>query len=69
MSVTKFVVKVSRGGTRAAEYVRRVDSIPMLMTTSRKMALLMGRFTAEDAIKSLQSSRCSPESESVLVSA
>jgi len=69
MSVTKFVVKVSRGGTRAAEYVRRVDSIPMLMTTSRKMALLMGRFTAEDAIKSLQSSWCSPELESVLVSA
>jgi hypothetical protein len=68
MSVTKFVVKVSRGGTRAAEYVRRADSTPMLMTTSRKLALLMGRFTAEDAVKSLQNSRCSPKLESVLVS-
>jgi hypothetical protein len=35
------------------------------MTTNRKRALLMGRFTAEDAIKSLQNSRCSPELESV----
>jgi hypothetical protein len=69
MSVTKFVVKVQRRGARATEYVQRVDSTPMLMTTSRKLALLMGRFTAEDAVKSLQNSRCSPELESVLVSA
>lgn len=69
MSVTKFVVRVNRGGTHGAEYVQRVDSTPMLMTTSRKLALLMGRFTAEDAVKSLRRSRYSPELESVLVSA
>lgn len=68
MSVTKFVVKVNRRGTRAAEYVLRADLTPMLMTTSRKLALLMGKFTAEDALKSLQNSRCSPELESVVVS-
>jgi hypothetical protein len=69
MNNTKFVEKVNRGGTRAPEYVQRIDRIPIHMTTNRKLALLMGRFTAEDAVKSLQNSRCSPELESVQVSA
>lgn len=69
MNVTKFVVKVNRRGPRAPEYVQRIDRIPIHMTTNRKLALLMGRFTAEDAVKSLQNSRCSPELESVQVSA
>ncbi|MGD1082424.1 MAG: hypothetical protein ABR881_29245 [Candidatus Sulfotelmatobacter sp.] len=69
MNVTKFVVKVNRRGTRAPEYVQRIDRIPIHMTTNRKLALLMGRFTAEDPVKSLQNSRCSPELESVQVSA
>jgi hypothetical protein len=68
MKNIKFVVKVNRGGTRAPQYVQRVDSIPIHMTTDRKLALVMGRFTAEDAIKSLQNSRCVPELESVQVS-
>ena len=63
----KFVVKVNRGGARAPQYVQRMDSTPMHMTTDRKLALMMGRFTAEDAIKSLQNSRCTPELESVSV--
>jgi hypothetical protein len=41
----------------------------MHMTTNRKLALVMGRFRAEDAVKSLQSSRCIPELESVQVGA
>jgi hypothetical protein len=69
MKNIKFVVKVNRGGTRAPQYVQRVDSTPMQMTTNRKLALVMGRFTAEDAIQSLQNSRCIPELESVRVSA
>jgi len=69
MKNIKFVVKVNRGGARAPQYVQRVDSTPMHMTTDRKLALVMGRFTAEDAIKSLQNSRCIPELESVQVSA
>lgn len=45
MKNTKFIVKVNRGGTRAPEYVQRIDRAPMRMTTNRKLALLMGRFT------------------------
>ena len=68
MKSIKFVVKVNRG-SRATEYVLRVDSTPIQMTTNRKLAQMMGKFTAEDAVKSLQNSRCSPELESVQVSA
>ncbi len=69
MKNTKFVVKVNRGSTRATEYVQRIDLTPIQMTPNRKLALVMGRFTAEDAVKSLQNSRCSPELVSVQVSA
>lgn len=67
MQNIKFVVKVKRGGTRAPEYVQRVDPAPIHMTTDRKLALLMGKYTAQDAIKSLQNSQCIPELESVQV--
>jgi hypothetical protein len=63
---TKFVVKVNRG-TRVTEYVQRIDLTSIQMTPNRKLALLMGRFTAEDAVKSLESSRCSTELISVQV--
>ena len=43
--------------------------LPIHMTTNRKLALVMGRLTAEDAAKSLQNSHCIPELESVQVSA
>jgi hypothetical protein len=64
---TKFVVKVNRGSTRATEYVQRIDPTPIQMTPNRKLAPVMGRFTAEDAVKSLQNARCSPELISVKV--
>lgn len=66
MNNIKFVVKVNRG-SRVPQYIQRVDSVPIHLTTNRKLALLMGKFTAEDAIKSLQNSRCIPELESVQV--
>jgi len=69
MTNIKFLVKVNRGGTCAPQYVQRVDSTPIHMTTDRKLAQVMGRFTAEDAIKSLQNARCIPELESVQVRA
>ena len=69
MAIIKFVVKVNHGGTRAPAYVQRTDRTPVQMTTNRKLALMMGRFTAEDAAKSLQNSRCIPELVPVLVSA
>lgn len=65
MKITKFVVKVNRVSTRAAEYVKRIDRTPIQMTTNRKLALVMGKFTAEDAVKFLQDSRCSSELVSV----
>jgi hypothetical protein len=67
MKNIKFIVKVNRGGARASAYVQRIDPAPIHMTTNPKHALLMGRFTAEDAIKSLQKSRCIPELVSVPV--
>jgi hypothetical protein len=66
---TKFVVKVNLGGTRPAEYVQRIDRTPIQTTTSRKLALVMGKFTAEGAVKSIQNSRCSPEIVPVQVNA
>jgi hypothetical protein len=69
MKNTKFLVKVNRSGTRAPEYVQRIDRTPIQTTTDRKLALVMGRFTAEDAVKSIQNSRCNPELISVQVSA
>jgi hypothetical protein len=68
-NVTKFVVKVSRGGTRTPDYVERIDRTPVQMTTNRKRALVMGKFTAEDSVKSIQISRCIPESVPVQVGA
>jgi hypothetical protein len=66
---TKFVVKVNRGGTRTPGYVLRIDRTPIQTTTNRKLALVMGRFTAEDAVKSIQNSRCRPELVPVQVNA
>jgi len=62
MTKTKFVVKVNRVGTSRPEYVQRIDRSPIRMTNNRKQALIMGRFTAEDVVDSLQHhSRCRPE--------
>jgi len=69
MKITKFIVKMNRAGTRAAEYVQRIDRTPIQTTTNLKLALIMGRFTAEDAVKSIQTSRCNPELVSVRVQA
>jgi len=68
MKNIKFVVKVNRGA-HAPQYVQRVDRLPIQTTTNRKLALVMGRFTAEDAVKSMQNSHCTPELVSVRVTA
>jgi hypothetical protein len=69
MKNTKFIVKVDRGGSQTIQYVQRIDRTPIEMTPNRKLALVMGRFTAEDAVKSLQHSRRNPELVSVRVGA
>ena len=60
MKSVKFVVKVNRGSLAPA-FVQRTDRIPVQMTTNRKLALVMGRLTAEDTIKSIQKSNCVTE--------
>ncbi len=69
MKTTKFVVRVFRAGLRVPEYVLRIDRIPVETTKNRKLALIMGKFTAEDIIKSIQSSQCNPELVTVEVHA
>jgi len=69
MTNIKFVVRVNHGGARAPAYVQRIDRTPVQMTTNRKLALMMGKFTAEDAAKSIENSRCVPELVPVHVNA
>ena len=69
MTNIKFVVRVNHGTTRALAYVQRIDRTPVQMTTNRKLALIMAKFTAEDAIKSIQNSKCVPELVPVSVDA
>ena len=57
MKLTKFVVKVTCGAGRAPKYVQWLDRTPIGTTTNRRLALVMGRLTAEDAVKSIQNSR------------
>jgi hypothetical protein len=66
---TKFVVKVLRGGSGTPQYVQRIFPIPVLMTLNLKLALVMGRFTAEDVVKSMQNPRRTAELVPVQVSA
>jgi hypothetical protein len=66
---TKFVVKVTRTGSGTAQYVLRTDKSPMQMTSNRKLALIMGKLTAQEAVESLQHARCRPELVSVQVRA
>jgi hypothetical protein len=54
-----FVVKVNRGSLIPA-FVQRAER-PVQMTTNRKLALMMGKLTAEDAAKSIANSKCVPE--------
>jgi len=65
MKKLKFVVEVNYGAIRAPEYVRRIDRTPVQMTSNRKRALVMGKFTSEDVVKSIQTSRRSLELVSV----
>lgn len=61
MKNTKFLVKVNRPGTRGPQYLQRMGKTSVATTSDRKQALVMGKFTAEDAIKSIQNARCTPE--------
>ncbi len=61
MKNTKFVVKLNRAGTRGPQYLRQMGKGSVVTTSERKHALVMGKFAAEDAIKAMQNTRCTPE--------
>ena len=65
MKIIRFVVKVNRGQVRVPEYVQRIDRTPVEMTTNRKRALVMGKLTAEDVVKSIETFGRNPELVSV----
>ncbi len=67
MKYTKFVVKVNRLGAPCAEYVQRIDRKPFQTTLERNLALLMGRVTALEVLKSLERSKWTPEMVAVQV--
>lgn len=69
MENIKFLVKLNRSGNRGAEYVKRMDQTAMQTTTNRKLALLMGKYAAEDLVKTMTNPRCKPELVSVKVPA
>jgi hypothetical protein len=69
VKTTKFVVKLNRGDIHAPAFVQRIDVTPIQTTTNRKLALVMGKFIAEDTIKSLENSRRISELVSVQVNA
>jgi hypothetical protein len=69
MTVTKFVVKVNRASSGVSAYVLRMKGTPIQMTSSRKLALVMGKFDAEDAIESLKKRGSQPEMVAVRVTA
>ena len=66
---TKFIVKVTRASSGVAQYVQRTDKSPIQMTSNLKLALIMGKLTAQDTLESLQRARCSSELVSVQVRA
>lgn len=68
MKSFKFLVRVSRG-TQSAQYVKRIDRTPIEMTNQRKLALVMGKYAAEDTVKAIQNARCIPELVRIQVSA
>jgi hypothetical protein len=58
---TKFLVKLNRVGNSRPYYVHRIGKAAVETTPDRKRALIMAKFTAEDAMKSMQNTRCTPE--------
>lgn len=69
MTTIKFVVKLNRKGAFGPQYVRRVNGGPVEVTPNRKLALVMGKFAAQDTIKVMQNSRCKAELVTVAVPA
>ena len=60
MTNTKFIVKLTRVGANGPQYLVQMGK-SVKTTSERKLALVMGKYTAQDAIDSIQSARCTGE--------
>jgi hypothetical protein len=69
MHTTRFLVKLTRAGAHQPQYVQRVGHVSVETTSDKKLALIMGKLTAEDAMKAIQNPRCTPELVAVKVPA
>jgi len=58
MQNTKFLVKLKRVGGHGPQYLLEIGKSSIKTTSERKLALLMGKYTAQDAIEYIQSARC-----------
>ncbi len=52
MTITKFAVKLNRSG-HLTQYIESIEKGKPHTTTNPKLALLMGKFTAEETVKSI----------------
>jgi len=69
MQNTKFLVRLKRVGATGPQYLLGISKSSIKTTSERKLALLMGKYTAQDAIDSIQSARCVGELVPVKVTA
>ena len=60
MTNTKFIVKLNRVGARGPQYVIEMGR-SVKTTSERRLALATGKYTAQDAIDSIQSAGCTGE--------
>jgi hypothetical protein len=61
MQNTKFLVKLKRVGSPGPQYLLEMGKSSVKTTSERKLALVMGKYAAQDAIDSIQSARCTGE--------
>lgn len=60
MKNTKFIVKLTRVGAHGPQYLVQIGK-SVKTTSERSLALVMGKYTAQDAIDSIESARCTGE--------
>ena len=69
MQNTKFLVKLTRIGAHGPQYLLEISKSAIKTTSERKLALRMGKYTAQDAIDCIQSARCVAELVPIKISA
>lgn len=69
MQNTKFLVRLKRAGASSPQYLLGISKSTIKTTPERKLALVMGKYTAQDVIDSIQSSRCTGELVPVKITA